>query len=88
MALYETAETPGQETSEEQGITLEMILEFLPDLSDEELAAISAEIDTLVKKREKSERRAAIKQIKELSQKYKINLSEIPTKPRKNQKKG
>lgn len=86
MAPNKETEKPGQESSDEQGITFETILEYLPDLSDEELAAISAEIDSIIKKREKAEHRAAIRQIKELSQKFDINLSEIPTKPRKDQK--
>jgi hypothetical protein len=86
MTLNETTQTPGQESSEEQEITLEIILESLPELGDEALAAIRAEIDSIAKKRERAERRAAIKQIKELSQRFDIDLSEIPSKPRKQQK--
>jgi hypothetical protein len=85
MSPNDRPETSAQETTDEHEISFEMMLGALADCSNEELASITAAIDTLIKKREKAEKRAAIKQIKALSQKFDINLQEIHTQPRKYQ---
>ena len=76
MTLNDATTTPRQETSEEQDIILES---FLNLSNNERLANMTAEIDSIVRNRKEAERRAAVSKIKELAQRYEINLSEIST---------